>query len=158
MRYQLRYIRVSSRLPRRLNRLYPTFAHVQKRTHPARVIRTGSFRGQEALRSSYSIDAVALRSFGRLAQLVARFLHTEEVISSSLVSPTAKTPGYPGVFSFQRWCSWGPFWRVPLQIPQPDFLQPDRSGCSPHRSLLRAYRGVRVHVSSDACSGMAEHR
>src|SRR5688572_28314857 len=25
---------------------------------------------------------------GRLAQLVARFLHTEEVISSSLVSPT----------------------------------------------------------------------
>ena len=26
--------------------------------------------------------------FGRLAQLVARFLHTEEVISSSLVSPT----------------------------------------------------------------------
>ena len=31
---------------------------------------------------------------GRLAQLVARFLHTEEVISSSLVSPTTG-PGTP---------------------------------------------------------------
>ena len=30
------------------------------------------------------------RRRGRLAQLVARFLHTEEVISSSLVSPTAE--------------------------------------------------------------------
>lgn len=29
---------------------------------------------------------------GRLAQLVARFLHTEEVISSSLVSPTTTPP------------------------------------------------------------------
>lgn len=38
---------------------------------------------------------------GRLAQLVARFLHTEEVIGSSPVSPTMKTPGYPGVFVFQ---------------------------------------------------------
>src|SRR5690554_3674855 len=29
---------------------------------------------------------------GRLAQLVARFVHTEEVIGSSPVSPTAKPP------------------------------------------------------------------
>jgi hypothetical protein len=33
-----------------------------------------------------------VRNNGRLAQLVARFLHTEEVISSSLVSPTTTSP------------------------------------------------------------------
>ncbi len=32
---------------------------------------------------------------GRLAQLVARFLHTEEVISSSLVSPTKEILDQP---------------------------------------------------------------
>ena len=32
---------------------------------------------------------------GRLAQLVARFVHTEEVISSSLVSPTAQPLATP---------------------------------------------------------------
>ena len=44
----------------------------------------------------------APRGDGRLAQLVARFLHTEEVISSSLVSPTiTKPPVRPGVSPFQ---------------------------------------------------------
>ena len=42
------------------------------------------------------------RMHGRLAQLVARFLHTEEVISSSLVSPTKeKPPVSRGFSSFQ---------------------------------------------------------
>ena len=36
---------------------------------------------------------MSIRRHGRLAQLVARFLHTEEVISSSLVSPTS-SPRY----------------------------------------------------------------
>ncbi len=31
----------------------------------------------------------------------AVIIHTEEVIGSSPVSPTMKTPGYPGVFVFQ---------------------------------------------------------
>jgi MFS family permease len=35
---------------------------------------------------------LALSDFGRLAQLVARFLHTEEVIGSSPVSPTVNEP------------------------------------------------------------------
>ena len=42
------------------------------------------------------------RTHGRLAQLVARFLHTEEVISSSLVSPTTTRNGprnHPGAVS-----------------------------------------------------------
>ena len=34
---------------------------------------------------------------GRLAQLVARFLHTEEVVSSSLASPTAQPPVFRGL-------------------------------------------------------------
>lgn len=38
--------------------------------------------------------------FGRLAQLVARFLHTEEVVGSSPASPTEKPPVNPGVFLF----------------------------------------------------------
>ena len=37
--------------------------------------------------------------FGRLAQLVARFLHTEEVIGSSPVSPTMSENPYPGLRS-----------------------------------------------------------
>lgn len=39
-----------------------------------------------------SVEDAGTRSahIGRLAQLVARFLHTEEVISSSLVSPTSE--------------------------------------------------------------------
>ena len=33
-----------------------------------------------------------------MAQLVARFLHTEEVVGSSPASPTEKTPVHAGVF------------------------------------------------------------
>jgi hypothetical protein len=40
--------------------------------------------------------------FGRLAQLVARFLHTEEVVGSSPASPTEKAPGSPGAFFVKR--------------------------------------------------------
>ena len=43
-------------------------------------------RGGRIVRSRWGSDSVGSR--GRLAQLVARFVHTEEVISSSLVSPT----------------------------------------------------------------------
>ena len=40
---------------------------------------------------------------GRLAQLVARFLHTEEVVGSSPASPTMRTPpARPGAFVVSR--------------------------------------------------------
>src|SRR5215203_3819087 len=52
--------------------------------------------------SSASIDSAAPARagsrilIGRLAQLVARFLHTEEVVGSSPASPTDETLGPPG--------------------------------------------------------------
>ena len=55
----------------------------------------GARSGRERPRNSYMIDVAGQeidRACGRLAQLVARFVHTEEVIGSSPVSPTQEKP------------------------------------------------------------------
>src|SRR3954468_12161537 len=60
------------------------------KTTPRRACHTGA--GSIATAASGSIVNRSHGADGRLAQLVARFLHTEEVISSSLVSPTTQFP------------------------------------------------------------------
>ncbi len=106
MRYQLRYIRISrcSSL-RHLNDFSRKDRRSQNRTaHPgvsARLPLTMCI-GPLPSASIGSRGPVSGPQDGRLAQLVARFLHTEEVISSSLVSPTAAGPGSPGAFPFPR--------------------------------------------------------
>ena len=51
-----------------------------------------------SIKSRNSNFGCRAQKFGRLAQLVARFLHTEEVVGSSPASPTEKTPVHAGVF------------------------------------------------------------
>ena len=76
-------------LPRALVRHYPIPAPAQNHARPARVHNHGPWR------ACASGKVVESRSgHGRLAQLVARFLHTEEVIGSSPVSPTTTPVSY----------------------------------------------------------------
>src|SRR4051812_9236955 len=66
-----------------------TLADPDAPTKPARRLRVRPARVRGA-GSDPVTSVTGPRADGRLAQLVARFLHTEEVISSSLVSPTTK--------------------------------------------------------------------
>ena len=94
MRYQLRYIRIPSRSSlRHVEDSIRSDGTRQNRSRPPGVSTGGPasmcIHGPE----SASIESRSRsRMHGRLAQLVARFLHTEEVISSSLVSPTRDKP------------------------------------------------------------------
>ena|GEM_PF-1791521 len=109
MRYQLRYIRIPSRSSlRHVEDSIRSCGTRQNRLRPPGVSPGGPvsmcIRGPE----SASIESRSRsRMHGRLAQLVARFLHTEEVISSSLVSPTRVKPSVSrGFSSFQaEWIS-----------------------------------------------------
>jgi hypothetical protein len=97
MRYQLRYIRISFRSsPRHLNDFSRSIRRRQNRTRHPGVSPRPSRPMCIPRPASASIEsrsrATGCEPHGRLAQLVARFLHTEEVISSSLVSPTRKGP------------------------------------------------------------------
>ena len=73
---------------------------------------------------------------GRLAQLVARFPDTEEVISSSLVPPTITIPGLtrPGVVAFR------PVTRTPVGQGREAELKAsslhERRGCADTRMAL----------------------
>lgn len=78
-------------LPRALVRHYPIWARAQNEVRPARVFRIGRKH-----RPASGTIVESRSGCGRLAQLVARFLHTEEVISSSLVSPTTEGPRFTG--------------------------------------------------------------
>ena len=55
-----------------------------------------------SIKSRNSNFGCRAQKLGRLAQLVARFLHTEEVVGSSPASPTEKTPVHAGVFLCPR--------------------------------------------------------
>ena len=78
-------------LPRALVRHYPIWTQAQNEVRPARVFRIGRKH-----RPASGTIVESRSGCGRLAQLVARFLHTEEVISSSLVSPTTEGPRFAG--------------------------------------------------------------
>ena len=87
MRYQLRYIRIFA--PAGRCSIDITRSADSRKTKPIPGVSremVGSGRDHPVVSMS------APRGHGRLAQLVARFLHTEEVISSSLVSPTGRSP------------------------------------------------------------------
>lgn len=88
MRYQLRYIRVFPGCP---GHSYDFSRRIGRRKTGTRA---GVSRSRFAAGPPHPVCSTLgpPGPIGRLAQLVARFLHTEEVISSSLVSPTTEPP------------------------------------------------------------------
>ena len=89
MLYQLSHVRVLAERPGPFgawNTIYGSFGALQNGRAPR--------WGRPAISHTGGASAIVFLR-GRLAQLVARFVHTEEVISSSLVSPTA-TKTRPG--------------------------------------------------------------
>src|SRR5690606_4580887 len=112
VRYQLRYIRISFPAARALAIHYLRFSASPNRStppgvstgegrrtpRPAGVAVSGRTLGSGMLLICATVHETT--PHGRLAQLVARFLHTEEVIGASPVSPTPhpKSPGRPGLF------------------------------------------------------------
>ena len=82
MLYQLSHVRVLAERPWPFgawNTIYGSFGALQNGRAPR--------WGRPAISHTGGASAIVFLR-GRLAQLVARFVHTEEVISSSLVSPT----------------------------------------------------------------------
>ena len=92
MRYQLRYIRIVPHRCGHLNDFSRSDRQAPNQAAPRVSSDADSWRGRR--HPVWHRDS-APQSHGRLAQLVARFLHTEEVISSSPVSPTVAPPRAP---------------------------------------------------------------
>ncbi len=151
MRYQLRHIRVA-----RISACRETLTDTPIDSQTERTRDTIARRCANARRGRLVSSPRSERfgpSFGRLAQLVARFLHTEEVVGSSPASPTnAPTP--LGAFVVHRRT---PLWhpqRPPTLTPVPARVsrrQPAPARCRSSSSAVGTQR--RPAASTESCSG-----